>query len=201
MLVDHVKKIAGGEGEVFVQEAELVKAAQEGDREALIQLLREIETPLYRTAYYMLGNEQDALDCTQEALIKIYKNIHSFEQKAKFLTWAQRIVTNVCIDKCRQTKKNISIDEHQFVLHSYGSNYVEEEIEKSILHSELKHAIDQLPEHHRTVVVMRYIQDLSYKEIADTIDLPINTVKSYLFRARQQLQNLLHDFQKGGVSG
>lgn len=185
-----------------MQETELIQAAQEGDREALIQLLRDVETPLYRTAFYMLGNEQDALDATQDALIKIYKNIHAFEQKAKFLTWAQRIVTNVCIDKCRQSKKNsISIDEHEYLLSNYGTNHVDDEMERTFLNHELNQAIEQLPEHHRVVVIMRYIQDLSYKEIAEAVDLPINTVKSYLFRARQQLQNILHDYQKGGVSG
>jgi RNA polymerase sigma factor (sigma-70 family) len=194
-------KVYRGRGGRFVQEEELIKAAKQGDREALIQLLREIETPLYRTAFYMLGNEQDALDATQEALIKVYKNIHSFEYKAKFLTWAGRIVTNVCIDKCRQAKKNVSIDEHDYILQTQGVNHVENEFEKNIFDSELRLAIDKLPEQHRLIVVMRYIQDLSYKEIAETVDLPINTVKSYLFRARQQLQTLLQDYQKGGVSG
>ncbi len=183
-----------------MSELERIKAAQAGDKEALVELLREIETSLYRTAFYMLGNEQDALDATQEALIKIYKNIGSFEQKAKFLTWAQRIVTNVCIDKCRQTKNNISIDEHEYVLQDQAVNDVEDAMERSYLVDEIRLAIEKLPENHRTVIVMRYIQDMSYKEIADNIDLPINTVKSYLFRARQQLQGLLKDFQKGGVS-
>ena len=73
-----------GRGGSFVQEAELIRAAKQGDRQALIQLLKEVETPLYRTAFYMLKNEQDALDATQEALIKIYKNIHTFELKANF---------------------------------------------------------------------------------------------------------------------
>lgn len=184
-----------------MQEAELIRTAKEGDRDALIQLLREVETPLYRTAFYMLGNEQDALDATQDALIKIYKSFSSFEQKAKFLTWAQRIVTNVCIDKYRKRKDSISIDENEFVLNDYGTNYVEEEFERTMMANELRQAIDKLPEHHRIVVIMRYIQDLSYKEIAEAVDLPLNTVKSYLFRARQQLQCLLQDVQKGGVSG
>ena len=62
-------------------------------------------------------------------------------------------------------------------------------------------AIDKLPDHHRAVVVLRYLQDFSYNEIADSLDLPLNTVKSYLFRARQQLQTYLHDYQRGGVRG
>ncbi|GIQ62260.1 hypothetical protein PACILC2_08280 [Paenibacillus cisolokensis] len=66
---------------------------------------------------------------------------------------------------------------------------------------DIRDAIDRLPEHHRAVVVLRYLQDFSYNEIADSLDLPLNTVKSYLFRARQQLQALLQDYQKGGVRG
>ena len=66
---------------------------------------------------------------------------------------------------------------------------------------DIREAIDKLPEHHRAVVVLRYLQDFSYNEIADSLDLPLNTVKSYLFRARQQLQSLLQDYQKGGVRG
>ncbi|WP_202080710.1 sigma-70 family RNA polymerase sigma factor [Caldalkalibacillus salinus] len=184
-----------------MQEPEKILAAQNGDQEALISLLRDIETPLYRTAYYMLGNEQDALDATQEALIKVYKNIHSYQQKAKFTTWAQRIVTNVCIDKCRKKRESISIDEHEYVLNNQGTNHVEEALNRQLVREDVREAIGQLQENHRTVIVLRYMHDLSYKEIAETVDLPINTVKSYLFRARQQLQTLLQDVQKGGVSG
>lgn len=187
-----------GRGGSLVQEAELIRAAQAGDRQALIQLLKEVETPLYRTAFYMLKNEQDALDATQEALIKIYKNIHTFELKAKFLTWSQRIVTNVCIDKCRQYKESISVEEHEYVLNQFSSNHVEEEIEKNILASDLRKAINQLADKYRAVIIMRYIQDLSYKEIAEVLDLPLNTVKSYLFRARRQLQEILQAEKKSG---
>lgn len=177
----------------------LIKAAQSGDRDALISLLREIETHVYRTAYYILSNEQDALDAAQEALIRIYTKIDSYEEKAQFKTWVQRIVTNICIDKFRRNKPTVSIDEHDLVFHEKQD--VEEEVMSGYVIQDIRSAIDQLPEHHRTVVVLRYLQDFSYKEIADSLDLPLNTVKSYLFRARQQLQILLHDYQKGGVRG
>ncbi|WP_168119328.1 sigma-70 family RNA polymerase sigma factor [Paenibacillus sp. HB172176] len=177
----------------------MIKAAQSGDREALVTLLREIESHVYRTAYYILNNEQDAMDAAQEALIRIYTKIDSYEEKAQFKTWVQRIVTNICIDKFRRTKPAVSIDEHDLVFHEKQN--VEAEVLASYAMQDIRHAIDQLPEHHRTVVVLRYLQDFSYNEIADSLDLPLNTVKSYLFRARQQLQILLHDYQKGGVRG
>ncbi|GIP55353.1 MULTISPECIES: RNA polymerase sigma factor [Paenibacillus] len=177
----------------------LIRAAQTGDRDALITLLREIETHVYRTAYYILNNEQDAMDAAQEALIRIYTKIDSYEEKAQFKTWVQRIVTNICIDKFRRNKPTVSIEEHELVFQ--GKESVEREVMSGYLAQDIREAIDQLPEHHRMVVVLRYLQDFSYSEIADSLNLPLNTVKSYLFRARQQLQHLLQDYQKGGVSG
>lgn len=178
---------------------EMIKAAQAGDREALITLLREIESHVYRTAYYILGNEQDALDASQEALIRIYKKIGSYEEKALFKTWVQRIVTNICIDKFRRTKPTVSIDEHEMVFRS--DTNVEAAVISHYVAQDIQEAIERLPEHHRAVVTLRYLNDFSYNEIAETLDLPINTVKSYLFRARHQLQGMLHEYQKGGVRG
>lgn len=178
---------------------EMVKAAQSGDREALVTLLRQIETHVYRTAYYLLGNEQDALDASQEALIRIYTKIQSYEEKALFKTWVQRIVTNICIDKFRKTKPTVSIEEHELTFNTPKD--VEDEVMIGYLAQDIQEAIEKLPEHHRSVVVLRYLQDFSYHEIADCLGLPLNTVKSYLFRARQQLQGLLHEYQKGGVRG
>jgi len=146
-----------------------------------------------------LHNEQDALDASQEALIRVYTKIGSYEEKAQFKTWVSRIVTNICIDKFRRAKPTVSMDEHEMVFKD--KHDVEREVMSGYLAQDIQEAIDQLPEHHRTVIVLRYIQDLSYNEIADCLDLPLNTVKSYLFRARQQLQNRLQEYQKGGVSG
>jgi RNA polymerase sigma-70 factor (ECF subfamily) len=178
---------------------ELVREAQSGERDALISLLREIEPHVYRTAYYMLNNEQDALDVSQEALIRIYTKIYSYEEKALFKTWVQRIVTNICIDKFRKAKPTVSVDEHEMTF-SAETN-VEDEVISAYIAQDINEAIEKLPEHHRTVIVLRYVEDFSYNEIAESLDLPINTVKSYLFRARKQLQVLLQDYQKGGVKG
>ncbi|XEC96783.1 RNA polymerase sigma factor [Paenibacillus tarimensis] len=177
----------------------LIRAAQSGDRDAIISLLREIETHVYRTAYYILNNEQDAMDAAQEALIRIYTKIGSYEEKAQFKTWVQRIVTNICIDKFRRNKPTVSIEEHEMVFKEKQD--VEAEVLAAYAVQDIREAIDKLPEHHKAVVVLRYLQDFSYNEIADSLDLPLNTVKSYLFRARQQLQTLLQEYQKGGVRG
>lgn len=176
---------------------QLIRSAQNGDRDSLVRLLEEIEHSVYRTAFYVLGNEQDAMDASQEALIRIYTKIHTYQEKAKFSTWVQRIVTNVCIDKFRKKKETISIDQHELTL--YDKQNVEQEVERAGMAVEVREAIQRLPDHQRTVVTLRYMQDLSYGEIAEVMNMPLNTVKSYLYRARQQLQELLHEYQKGGV--
>ncbi len=178
-------------------EADLIRAAQAGDRDALIQLLRDIEKSVYRTAFYILKNEQDALDASQEALIRIYKKIDTYQEKAKFSTWVQRIVTNICIDHCRRRKESTSIDERDISLQDKAD--VEGEVELAYMAKDVREAINLLPDQHRTVIVLRYIQDFSYAEISEALQLPINTVKSHLFRARQHLQKLLPEYQKGGV--
>ncbi len=182
-----------------VGEAELIKAAQEGDRDALVQLLREVEPSVYRTAYYLLSNVQDALDASQETLIRLYTKIGMYQEKAQFKTWVQRITTNVCIDMMRKKHDNVSFDEIELVLKSTQS--VEEEVVLQDMTHDIHEAINELPEHHRTVVILRYLQDFSYSEISDSLNLPLNTVKSYLFRARQQLQKRLYEYEKGGVRG
>ncbi|WCK53505.1 sigma-70 family RNA polymerase sigma factor [Aneurinibacillus sp. Ricciae_BoGa-3] len=178
-------------------DANLIRAAQNGDRESLVRLLETIESSVYRTAFYVLGNEQDALDASQEALIRIYTKIDTYQEKAKFSTWVQRIVTNVCIDKFRRKKETVSIEQNELVLYAFQN--VEQEVERAGMFEEVRRAINELPEQHRTVVILRYLQDLSYNEIAEILNMPLNTVKSYLYRARQQLQELLHEYQKGGV--
>ncbi|MET3290150.1 sigma-70 family RNA polymerase sigma factor [Brevibacillus fluminis] len=178
-------------------EAELIKRAQAGDQTALVDLLRQIENSVYRSAYYILGNEHDALDAAQEALIRIYRKIHTFQEKAKFSTWVQRIVSNVCIDEYRAKKEAISIEEHELVIPD--TQTVEEAVLLQDMSEDIQRAIGQLPDQYRIVVVLRYLQDFAYQEIAEALDLPLNTVKSYLFRARQQLQEKLLEYQ-GGVS-
>lgn len=187
------------EGVTGVPDREVIRSAQSGDKEAMIRLLREIETPLYRTAYYFINDEHDAMDITQEALIRIYTGIGSYREQAQFLTWAQRIVTNLCIDRFRKQKKSANIDDLERVLPS--STNVEDEVIQKSTSDDIRKAMVKLPAHYRTVLILRYIQDFSYNEIAELMELPLNTVKSHLFRARKLLQQLLHEYEKGGVRG
>ncbi|QOT00986.1 sigma-70 family RNA polymerase sigma factor [Brevibacterium sp. JNUCC-42] len=182
-----------------MNEANLIKKAQAGDQEAMVELLRSIENTVYRSAFYITGNEHDAMDVAQEALLRVFRKIGTFQEKAKFTTWVQRIVSNICMDRFRAKKETLSIDEYELTLQDKQN--VEDTILLHSMSEDVHRAIAKLPEHYRVVVVLRYLQDFSYQEIADTLDVPLNTVKSYLFRARYQLQELLQEYEKGGIRG
>ncbi|MFT9487034.1 sigma-70 family RNA polymerase sigma factor [Tepidibacillus infernus] len=176
---------------------ELVQLAKTGNQAALIDLLKSIEHSIYKTAYYFMGNEHDAKDVAQEALIKVYTKLSTFEEKAQFHTWVQRITTNICMDKYRKNKKEVSIDLFEMKLTNHSN--IETEIENKMMVEELLAHMNQLPNKIRSVMILRYLQNFSYQEIAETLDLPLNTVKSYLFRGRDQLQALINQTQQGGV--
>ncbi len=175
---------------------ELIVAAQNGEQEALVSILRAVEPNAYKTAVYLLGNRQDALDATQETLIRISRSIYQYENRALFHTWVHRIVTNLCYDHLRRRQEQVSIDSSELVLST--NEQVEDQVLKAVLVDDVQRAIYALQEPYRSIVVLRYVHQLSYEEVAETTELPLNTVKSHLFRAKTKLQQLLSDYKKGG---
>lgn len=173
----------------------LIHLAKAGNKEALVDLLKSVETRIYKTAFYFMGNEHDAKDVTQDALMKVYTKLNTFQEKAKFNTWVQRITTNICMDKFRKNKNEISIEGTE--INITGQMNVENEIENKVMVEELLHHMKNLPEKIKVVMILRYLQEFSYQEISDALDIPLNTVKSYLFRGRDQLQREYQ--QQGGV--
>ncbi|OYD07636.1 RNA polymerase subunit sigma [Paludifilum halophilum] len=173
-----------------------VRRAQEGDRKALIRLLRKVEAPVYRTAYYILGDEQDAKDASQDALLRIYRRFSTFRGDSKVETWAQRIAIRAAIDLTRKRTRTLPLAEEAGAKLDRGLG---SSVERSGIASDIRQAIRRLPESQRTAVILRYLQDYTYDEIAEAMDLPLNTVKSHLFRGRKKLREWLADYKEGGV--
>lgn len=176
-----------------MDQKELIQLAKAGDKEAIVDLLKSVERPIYNTAFYFMGNEHDAKDITQEALIKVYTKLDSFEEKAQFKTWVQRITTNLCMDKFRSNKHDISIEGAELVVRDYIDT--QKEIENKIMVEDLITKIMLLPKKIKAVMILRYVNEFSYNEISDVLGIPINTVKSYLFRGREKIYN---DYHQGG---
>ncbi|MEH6886354.1 RNA polymerase sigma factor SigW, partial [Priestia megaterium] len=140
-----------------------------------------------------------AQDAAQEAFIRAYVNIHSYDTSKKFSTWLYRIATNLCIDRIRKKKPDYYLDAE--VAGTDGLNMYsqiaadqalpEEELEQVELQEFIQSEILKLPEKYRTVIVLKYIDELSLKEISDILDLPLGTVKTRIHRGREALRNRL----------
>jgi RNA polymerase sigma-70 factor (ECF subfamily) len=178
----------------------LVKRSQEGDVAAFEQLIKHHQVIAYNIAFRVLGNQEDAQDATQEALIKVFKNITKFKAQSQFSTWLYRIVVNTCRDYARKNRKVVTLSTDSQINTEEGQlqrEFPDESMspellyEKKELSERIQLAISTLPEQNRTVVVLRDIQGLSYEVIASILDIPVGTVKSRINRGRDMLKQYL----------
>lgn len=183
---------------------ELVVLAQQEDFKALEELIRRIQRDVFATLSYIVNNNNNLSDLTQEVLLKVAKNIQTLKNPKCFKGWLNHIITNTCYDELRKQKKSpetISID---YTCEALNINLKidipdnkSKPIEKCIT-SEceklIKSAIRELPESFRIAIVLREFQGLSYEEIARTTNSNIGTVKSRISRARIKLQDVLKNY-------
>ena len=181
-------------------ERQLVEKSQQGDIESFELLVKNYQKLAFNIAYRMLGNTEDAADATQDAMIKVYKSMHSFKGNSNFSTWLYRIVTNTCLDELRKRKKdkvfsydkNIDTKEGELEREIPDtSNITEEIVERKEGLQDLARAINDLPEQHRIVIVLRDVKGFSYEEIAEILDCSQGTIKSRISRARIALKENL----------
>jgi len=164
-------------------------------------LVKEYKNHIYNFSNFILKNKMDADDVTQEVLIKIWKNLNDFKiSSAK--PWIMRTTYNLCIDYLRQRKratvKEISIDkeeirEKELMQGSY--NDPQDKTHFNMMNQKVNKAIENLPENLKNVFVLYQINELKYKEISKVLDMPINTVKVNILRARKKLQEELRDYE------
>jgi RNA polymerase sigma-70 factor (ECF subfamily) len=161
---------------------------------------------LYSTALRMTHNASDAEDLVQETYLKAYKGFAGFEQGTNLRAWMFRILTNTYINSYRSKKRRPDETELDGVEDFYlyrrmggleaarASRSAEDELMDYFTDADVQAAIDALPESYRLAVLLSDVEGLSYKEIAEDLDIPIGTVMSRLHRGRKALQKQLHDF-------
>ncbi|MET0902254.1 MAG: RNA polymerase sigma factor [Acidimicrobiales bacterium] len=168
-----------------------MRAAQEGDRAALDALLRRHHDRIHAVCRRLAGNEADALDATQEALIAIVRGIRRFDGRAAFSTWAYRVATNACLDELRRRKRRPVTGLPDDL--GLGEGGASPPVAIDILPDRLAidEALSELPEAFRAPVVLRDLCDLDYAEIAETLGIPPGTVRSRIARGRAELARRL----------
>jgi RNA polymerase sigma-70 factor (ECF subfamily) len=176
-----------------------IKQVLKGDQNAFAEIVEIYKDKVYQLCFRMLGNRHEAEDIAQEAFIRAFINIHTFNQKLKFSTWLYRIATNLSIDRIRKKKPDYFLDaelagtDGLTMYSQLAANIMlpEDELESLELQEIIQKAILILPDKYRSVIVLKYIDELSLKEISEILDLPIGTVKTRIHRGRESLKNLL----------
>ena len=186
-----------------VDDHELVLAARKGDRDAFKTLFERYHRRAYALAFGVLRHPDDALDVVQDAFIKAHKYLDKFEGNSSFYTWLYRIVMNLAIDHLRKHRriKPVELDETRLEQDSadnallpkvLGGNPGRALMDKQI-RARIDQALDELSDNHRSVLVMRELEGLSYEEMAAAMDCSKGTIMSRLFHARRNMQKRLLD--------
>ncbi len=181
-------------------EQTLIQRAQKGDQEAFAALVTEHQRYVYNLALRVLKDEEEALDLAQETFVRAWIALPNFRGQSQFRTWLYRITTNLCYNRLPNLRRS---------LNDLGDDVIAEipetepafddpahGLESRELRSYLHKAIDGLDENYRLLISLRYQNELSYEEISGVLNLPLGTVKTGLFRAKEQLRQALQNYQE-----
>ena len=192
MVYNVVKVCVEAEVTRSMEESRLIQRASGGDPAAFNSLMGMHERRMYAVALRMCGNPEDAQDCLQEAMLRVYRAIAGFKALSSFSTWVYRITMNTCLDELRKRKNrpNTSLDG---LLESGwspmdGGESPERHAMRREMRQKLQAFIGELPEDMRAAVVLRDVQGYSYDEIADILGANVGTVKSRISRGREKLR-------------
>jgi len=186
---------------MFDRRADLktIRRCKRGEEDAFLEILARYRTPIYNLCWRMTRNDEDARDLAQEVFIKVFTLLDRFDEQYAFSSWLFRIATNHCIDHLRRQRlRFLSIERDG------GSDDEEAEmqiptptpepdvlLERQEALERLEEVISELPPHYRVITLLRHDQQLSYEEIAESLRLPLGTVKARIHRARNMIQQLL----------
>lgn len=184
-------KIAENDG------ADLVRRCRAGDGTAWEEIVSLYSRRIFNLAYRFTSSVEAADDLTQEVFIRIYKTLEQYDPKQGNLSsWLMRLARNLIIDDYRHRQRNPQnsyaddVENHTFHLRAVGTS-AQKEIERREICAQVQEGIDKLPPDLKTCVILRDIEELSYKEIVDALDIPEGTVKSRINRGRIELAKIL----------
>ena len=191
-----------------LEEAELIRAVQQGDQTAFEALVRSYDQSVLGLAMNLLRSPEDARDAYQEAFLRVYKNIHSFRFDCSFYTWLYRIVTNLCLDHLRRRKSRR--EDPATVIDSRGdemdllSNVSDtrsmanpaRELDRKRMGESINEALDKLTPRERTVFELKHYQGLKLRTIGEMLSTTEETAKNTLFRATRKLRAHLADLKE-----
>ncbi len=175
-----------------LQDFELVKRVCKGDSSAFAMLVEIYEKKIRALGYSFFKNESDTADFVQDVFLKVYTNISNFRKESQFSTWLMRIAYNTAINAKNRRKEYVTLSENTEIL---DNDYSVEEKQLRMLTAEaIREALKELPKQFALCLDLYFFYDFSHNEISVITGLPVNTIKSNIFRAKKQLKQKLEDF-------
>ena len=180
---------------------QLIARFQSGDERAYIELVNRYRDRLINFVFPFLGDFEQAEDVVQETMLKLYEKKHYYREIAKFSTWIYTIARNLANTELRKKKRRkttyisrMTKDDRQYDIPAVQVD-LNQNLQNEFIRDRIHAAIKELPEHFKTVIILRDIQELSYDDISNIVGVPLGTVKSRINRARLQLQAELQDLK------
>ncbi len=176
-------------------DAALVTASQAGDQYAFAQLVQRHQRFVFNLVYRMLQQYEEANEVTQETFFAAWQGLPSFRGSARFSTWLYRIAYNCALKQLEQRKRDQALQLAMQEEQSAGDDQVSAQIETHDRQALVREQLSLLPAKYRIVLVLRHLQEMTYEEMAEILTMPIGTIKTHLFRARNLLKERLEAFE------
>jgi RNA polymerase sigma-70 factor, ECF subfamily len=190
-------KIASTQAEQ--DDAKLVSASKAGDQDAFAQLVQRHQRRVFNLVFRMLQQYEEANEVTQETFFAAWQGLPSFRGDARFSTWLYRIAYNCCLKQLEQRKRDTvlqaAIQAEQVFQEESCDERAAEELETRERQALVREHLSLLPTKYRVVLILRHLQEMTYEEMAEILTVPIGTIKTHLFRARNLLKDRLETFE------
>lgn len=181
----------------------LIRRAQNGDRDALNELVISQQQYVYSIAMSVLHHPEDASDLTQEAFIRLFRSIRQYNGESRFTTWLYRLVVNLGRDELRRRGRQVpemhgpsdddDLDPVTLIVDDHDERDPQQALELAEIRRMLDECLDQLDPQYRLVLTMFYFHDKKYNDIAEVMGIPLNTVKSHIRRGKERMFELMHE--------
>ena len=175
-------------------ESGLAGRVLKGDLDAYGALIQEHQASVFNVCYRITGNRQEAEDLTQESFFRAYQKLSRYDPSRPFGPWMRTLAANLCYNHIKKARlERVPLEDEKDQIKDNPSNDPENLLELSQEHRVLYQALWKLPDNQRIALELRHFQGLSYQDMAETLNLPLNTVRSHLYRGRQRLAEILKE--------
>jgi len=189
-----------GADQVEQDDVELVAASKSGNQDAFAQLVQRHQHRVFNLVYRMLQDYDEANEVTQETFLAAWQGLPSFRGDARFSTWLYRITYNCCLKQLEQHKRDkalqTAMQAEQILEDADSETRADTDIDAHERQTLVREQLSTLPTKYRLVLVLRHLQEKTYEEMAEILAMPIGTIKTHLFRARNLLKERLQAFEQ-----